>query len=265
MITIGEMRERIDIQAPVPVQNEYGEDEGTAWTRVRNVWAAVQLPDPAREVFSGDTERARQRFAIHVRRDPTLTITDLHRIVWGRHYIDIESVIDLGGKHATMEIIGVASDAQAAGEIVVGGVIGKVISSISTNADGDLIAVYSDGSSQTLDITDDAWTKTITVENPTATEDITVFRVPDDGRLVSSIVAVVRGSTPSVTWTLRYGTDRSLTGTELIPGGVTTVSTSGQTQTLSVVLPVGSWVWLETSGVGGTVEELSITLSGTVT
>jgi hypothetical protein len=100
------------------------------------------------------------------------------------------------------------------------------------------------------------------IELPTASEDVTVgFAFVDV--TISEIRAVLRGtSTPSVTWTLRYDSDRSAAGTEVITGGTVTTSTSGQTITTFTndTIPAGSYFWLETTAQSGTVQELAVSI-----
>ena len=105
--------------------------------------------------------------------------------------------------------------------------------------------------------------KSATLENPTDSEDVTLFFTPV-ALAVSEIRAVLRGaSTPSITWTLRYGPDRNAAGTEIITGGTTTTSiTTGDDITVmdSASIPADSYVWLETTAQSGTVQGLHITI-----
>ena len=65
--------------------------------------------------------------------------------------------------------------------------------------------------------------KSIVIESPGASEDVSMFftNLPIT---ITEIRAVVKGTTPSVTWTVRHGTDRSATGAEAVTGGTTTTS-----------------------------------------
>jgi hypothetical protein len=105
--------------------------------------------------------------------------------------------------------------------------------------------------------------KSITVESPSAAEDITVFYTPVELR-ISSISSVLRGSgAPSVDWTLRYDSDRDAVGTEVITGGSVTASeTTGDDITVfdNNIVPADSFIWLETTGLSGSVEMLHITI-----
>jgi hypothetical protein len=105
-------------------------------------------------------------------------------------------------------------------------------------------------------------TKAITVESPTDSEDISLFFTPQD-ITVNEMVAVLRGTTPSVTWTIRHGSDRSATGDEVVTSGTTTTnSTTGDkiTSFNDPTIPSGSFVWFETTAQSGTVDELNLTL-----
>jgi hypothetical protein len=80
---------------------------------------------------------------------------------------------------------------------------------------------------------------------------------------VTKLIAVVRGSTPSATWTIRKGSDRSATGVEVVTGGTTTTSeTTGSvvTSLTSAGIAANDFVWLETTAVSGTVNELHVTV-----
>jgi hypothetical protein len=109
--------------------------------------------------------------------------------------------------------------------------------------------------------------KAITVESPTATEDISMF-FTDDAVTVTQLNAVLRGSsTPSVTWTIRHSTDRSAAGNEVVTSGTTTTSTTTGSEVTSfndATIPAGSFVWLETSAQSGTVDELNVIIEFTI-
>jgi hypothetical protein len=115
------------------------------------------------------------------------------------------------------------------------------------------------------DLTKDtaAKSKSVTVESPSDAEDVTIFYTPV-ALTIYELAAVLNGvSTPSVTWTFRYGPDRSAGGSEIVTGGVTTTDvTTGDKITVfdNATIPAGSWVWLETTAQSGTVNDLHITI-----
>ena len=109
----------------------------------------------------------------------------------------------------------------------------------------------------------DPESKTISVENPNNSEDLSFF-FTDVAITVTKLVAVLVGSaTPSVTWTIRHGTDRSAAGSEVKTGGTTTTSTTtGSTETTldDPTIVADSHVWLETTAQSGTVNLLTVTI-----
>lgn len=110
--------------------------------------------------------------------------------------------------------------------------------------------------------------KAITVENPGAAEDLTMF-FTDVAITVTQLNAVLANgsSTPSVTWTIRHASDRSAAGTEVVTGGTTTTSISTGSEVTSfddATIPAGSWVWLETTAQSGTVPELHVSVRYTI-
>ena len=109
------------------------------------------------------------------------------------------------------------------------------------------------------------WSKSITVEDPTASEDINIgfFNV---AVTITEIRCVTRGSTPSVTVTFRHGTDRSATGAEAVTGGtvVTSVSTGSDITAFNdATIVADSFIWLETTAESGTTDEVSCQIIGT--
>ena len=111
------------------------------------------------------------------------------------------------------------------------------------------------------------WSKSISVEDPTSSEDITLF-FTSRAITITEIRAVLLGSsTPSVTWTIRHhATDRSNAGNEVVTSGTTTTSTTSGSDVTAfndATIPADSFVWLETTAQSGTVDELHITIIGT--
>lgn len=112
------------------------------------------------------------------------------------------------------------------------------------------------------------FSKSITVEDPTASEDITMF-FTNKAITITEMRAVLLGSsTPSVTWTIRHhATDRSNAGNEVVTSGTTTTSTTGGSDVTSfndATIPADSFVWLETTAQSGTVDEIGITIFYTI-
>ena len=100
--------------------------------------------------------------------------------------------------------------------------------------------------------------RTLTLQEPTATDDITIFRTDVD-ITVQEVIACSTGTTPSTTYQLKHSTDRSAAGNNLTTSGTTTSTTTGDVATLSdATIPADSWVWIETSAASGTNVYLSI-------
>jgi len=109
--------------------------------------------------------------------------------------------------------------------------------------------------------------KHVTIENPTNSEDITLF-FTDEALVITKLAAVLSGSsTPSLTWTIRFSSDRSLTGTEVVTGGTVIDSSGGGTSTGQIItsfnnasITANSWVWLKTTAQSGTTDKIHITI-----
>lgn len=105
--------------------------------------------------------------------------------------------------------------------------------------------------------------KSLTVESPTATEDICMFYVPE-AMTISNVYAVVKGTTPSVTINPVQTTDRSSAGTAILTTATAiTNTTTGQNLTSfnDATVPSGSWIVFKTTAQSGTVTELTITIA----
>ena len=137
-------------------------------------------------------------------------------------------------------------------------VIGDI--TLSGTVDGRDVAV--DGTKldtiETNATADQTLSKTFTLEAPTATDDITIFRT-DVAITVQEVIAVSTGTTPSTTYVLRHHTDRANAGNLLTTSAATTSTTTGDTAALSVAaIPADSWVWYESTAASGTDVILSI-------
>ncbi len=107
----------------------------------------------------------------------------------------------------------------------------------------------------------------ITVEDPTSSEDITIA-FTEKAITITEIRAVLIGSaTPSVTWKIRHHTDRNNAGNAVVTAGtVTTSTTAGSDVTAfdDATIPADSFIWLETTAKSGTVTEIHVTIVYTV-
>lgn len=110
------------------------------------------------------------------------------------------------------------------------------------------------------------YSKTISIESPTSSENITLFHT-DFAITITKVHAVVRGSTPSVTFQMPHGNDRSASGTNLFSASQSISSTTAGTEYTSfndATLASDEMLWLTTSASSGTVSELSVTIYYTI-
>lgn len=105
--------------------------------------------------------------------------------------------------------------------------------------------------------------KAISLTSPTASEKVPLF-FTNAALTVTQIRSIVAGSsTPSVTFSLRYGTDFSASGTEVVTSGITVTNTTTGLSTTSfnsASIAADRFVWLTTSAVSGTVNTLHVTV-----
>jgi hypothetical protein len=105
-------------------------------------------------------------------------------------------------------------------------------------------------------------TKSITVESPTASENIPMF-FSFSAVTVKQVQAVVAGTTPSVTMQLTYGTDNSVAGTGILTAATAiTNTTTGQNFNAfaNPNITAVSWVKLITSASSGTITYLQVSI-----
>jgi hypothetical protein len=103
--------------------------------------------------------------------------------------------------------------------------------------------------------------KSFTIPAPQAGDNFTIFYT-ETATTLTQVLAVVKGSSsPSVTFTMRYATDRTAAGTLAVVSTVVTSTTTGQVVPLQQMpIPANSFVWVELTAVSGTVTEFSASL-----
>jgi len=104
---------------------------------------------------------------------------------------------------------------------------------------------------------------TITLETPTAAEDIAMFYTADAITISKIVTVVVGSSSPSVTVDIRHGTDMSAAGTALITTPSATTNTTGGavvTTFNNASVAAGSWVRFKTTAMSGTVTKVVCTI-----
>jgi len=106
--------------------------------------------------------------------------------------------------------------------------------------------------------------KSITFQDPVTAEDITFFHTPI-AITITEINAVIRGTTPSVLWFIKHATmttGRDSAGTAVITAGTTTTDEGGVSITSfdDATIPADSFLWIETTTVSGTNDELHLSV-----
>lgn len=102
----------------------------------------------------------------------------------------------------------------------------------------------------------------LTVENPDGSEDISIFRSIFPFTVIWEECVLTGSLTPSLGLTLRHGTDRNATGSELVTGGntITSTTTGDNDVTFNDPTVVGdSFIWMETTTQSGTVDSANCT------
>lgn len=95
-------------------------------------------------------------------------------------------------------------------------------------------------------------------EVPTGSTRRTMF-FSDRAIKIKQINAAVRGSTPSVQWTLKWDASYSGSGTQ-IDTATTTAADEISSGFDDGDIPAGSWIWIDYGTVSGTITEFSLTL-----
>ena len=105
--------------------------------------------------------------------------------------------------------------------------------------------------------------KAITILNPTGSDNVTLF-YSTQSVVISSIVSLVRGTSPSITFEILWDTTRAGSGTSAVEGGITVTNTTTGLVTTSLshtTIPANRFVWVRTTASTGTVTEFSVTLN----
>ena len=101
--------------------------------------------------------------------------------------------------------------------------------------------------------------RSATIGDPQAGDSFTLFKATRSTTL-RDVSAIVSGG--SVTYEIRYATDRSAVGTLAIVADTVTNTTTGAAATIqNQPIPVDSWVWLEITAVSGTVDEFNVSVA----
>lgn len=103
--------------------------------------------------------------------------------------------------------------------------------------------------------------RSITVVGPKSGDNFTLFRT-DTETTISTVTALVSGTSPSVTYEIRYAASRTSAGTLATVSETVTNSTVGDPATVqNQPIPANSYVWLVITAVAGTVGEMNVTIA----
>ena len=105
-------------------------------------------------------------------------------------------------------------------------------------------------------------TKGMTILTPANTDNIAIFRASED-LVLREVRSVVRGTSPSATFTLYKGQNRNGTSNTVIQSGIVCTSTTSGNSATSFSAPTisaGDFVWVNVTAVSGTVDELHMSL-----
>jgi hypothetical protein len=103
--------------------------------------------------------------------------------------------------------------------------------------------------------------RSITVASPIAGDSFTLF-FTTVAMPLAQLRSLALGTTPSVTFSVKYGSSRA-SGTEVVTSGITcTNSTTGLSTTTFTngTIPANSFVWVDVTAVSGSVSELHVSL-----
>lgn len=101
----------------------------------------------------------------------------------------------------------------------------------------------------------------IAFENPVLGDKVGSWRAPVAITITGIHAVLVGSATPSVTYKLRFGTDRSAAGTAVVTAGSTVTSVTAGDDVTSfddATIPANSWVWIEVTAQSGTVTQISV-------
>lgn len=133
----------------------------------------------------------------------------------------------------------------------------SVPTTVNTTINGDLTL--------TGDLVGVAYDRTIVVEAPSDSENIGLGTF-DKASTITKIDVVAVGTTPSCTFQLHYGSDRSAAGTDVIASTAITNTTTRTSITSfsNSSISAGDFLWLTTSATSGTVTQIEVTVYYTV-
>jgi hypothetical protein len=135
----------------------------------------------------------------------------------------------------------------------------------SNNSPGTSGQILSSTATGTDWITASPILKAISIPNPVAADDVTLFYTPT-AITISAVYSHIIGST-NVVYNLRFASSRnSISLTSVFTSNITLTSNAGQTNNSGfndATIPAGNWVWLNTVSVSGTPSLFHLTVEYT--
>lgn len=121
----------------------------------------------------------------------------------------------------------------------------------------------SDGTVADLVGQNDPESKSITIEIPSNSELIDFFST-DAAITVYKMMAILRGTAPDLTWTVRHGTNPA-SGSEIVTGGTQTSGAGSSASSVvttfdDATIVADSYIWIETTAKSGVVTTFALTL-----
>jgi hypothetical protein len=168
-------------------------------------------------------------------------------------------VIGVSGATGATGVVGITGATGVTGVVGVTGATGVIGVSGATGVTGATGVV---GVTGATGVTGLSAPKALTILSPSDAEDVVLF-FTTTSLTFTQIRSTVMGTSPSVTFSIRYGTDISAAGTEVVTGGITVTNTTTGLSTTSfnnATVPADNFVWLTTSATSGTVTQLAVSL-----
>lgn len=101
-LAAGDLNRRIEIEAAVTTQDSSG-DPVVEWTPIGTFWAAAD-PDTGNEFYADNGIVAESPMLFRMRRYASIEITPLHRVIYGGHVFNIDSVTDYHDQRTEVHI-----------------------------------------------------------------------------------------------------------------------------------------------------------------
>lgn len=136
-----------------------------------------------------------------------------------------------------------------------------LVEKINFNSSGFYLSMSGSQSDRPVINLKNGFVKSAVIEFPGAAENAFMFRAPRAMRILSATAVLVGSATPSVTFSVKSGTDRSSLGTTNTTSTAVTSTTTGTSLVVSTPdIAAGAWVCLVSTAQSGTVVELDLNM-----